>query len=187
MTDVKPAIDENNHIVYPVKIPTGETFPVTSTWINDTISKRIKPYNIANQFTNSKKRFYDSGRAGNRWDKDAVIMTAKKMVETNPNQLASLLLDDNLFTAQPLIDHILDARSPGLSKQVNKQELVFRAIANEKTRAELENDFAMGLEKIAAKSWNAGKEKVDQENKSKQGKTSGMTLEQKIKYYTSNK
>ena len=45
----------------------------------------------------------------------------------------------------------------------------------------------MGLEKIAAKSWNAGKEKFDQENKSKQGKTSGMTLEQKIKYYTSNK
>ena len=187
MTDVKPAIDENNHIVYPVKMPTGETFPVTSTWINDTISKRIKPYNIANQFTNSKKRFYDSGRAGNRWDKDAVIMTAKKMVETNPNQLASLLLDDNLFTAQPLIDHILDAQSPGLSKQVYKQELVFRALANEKTRAELENDFAMGLEKIAAKSWNAGKEKFDQENKSKQGKTSGMTLEQKIKYYTSNK
>lgn len=162
MNNVKPAINDDNHLVYPVQMPTGETFPVTSEWINDTTEKRIKPFTIATEFNNSKNNFFESGRAGNEWNPDAVIMNSKKLVDQNPNKLASLLLDDNLFTSEPLVNHILRAKAP--NADINPKEFVFNALNNEDTRKELENDFARGLEKIARDSWERGNKKYREEN-----------------------
>ena len=184
MKRTKPMIDENNHMVYPIQMPTGETFPATNQWINETIVKRTKPYGIAQDFQGSLSMHYEGGRGGAEWNKDSIIMTNKRMIDSNPNQLAALLLDDSLFHPRPLIDLILESKAPDYASQINKQEFVLNALGDKESREELENDLVNGLERIAFQSYSRGKAKHDEENK-QDNPTAGMSIEEKVKYYTS--
>jgi len=193
MNNVKPMVDENKHMVYPIPMPTGETFPVTNQWLGETIEKRTKPYSTAASFSKNKGTFYEAGRAGHPWDKDSIIMQNKKLVASNPNQLASLLLDDGLFHPDPLINLILDREdqnesSPytsSMGADIDNQELVLNAVSDPEARKELEADIADGLEKIGFAAYSRGKAEYDKENK-KDSPTAGMSLREKKAFYQNN-
>ena len=187
--EVIPRVDENNHVTYMVPMPTGDHFPATTQWMAETTAKRTKPYATAQAFTDSRAQFFDAGRAGQPWDKDAIIMRNLRMVDSNPDQLAALLLDGGLFHPRPLIDLILegednDDSSPYTSSMnVDSKQLVLQAVGDKADRKQLEQKFAEGLERIAFNtSYTRGLDIYNKENK-KDNPTAGMSLEEKKKFY----
>ena len=120
-------------------------------------------------------------------------MQNKKLVASNPNQLASLLLDDGLFHPDPLINLILDREdqnesSPytsSMGADIDNQELVLNAVSDPEARKELEADIADGLEKIGFAAYSRGKAEYDKENK-KDSPTAGMSLREKKAFYQNN-
>ena len=189
---VKPAIDENNHMVYPIPMPTGETFPVTNQWLTETIKKRTKPYGFAADFNKNKGAFFDAGRSGHPWDKDTIIMQNKKSIAANPDQLAALYIDKGLLHPDAFVDLTFekedqDEASPytkSMGDNFSNKEFILNAIGDTETRKELEDNLADGMEKIAFAAYSRGKAEYDKENK-KDNPTSGMSIDDKVKYYTS--
>ena len=187
---VKPAIDENNHMVYPIPMPTGETFPVTNQWMTETIKKRTKPYAFATEFNKNKGAFFDAGRSGHPWDKDTIIMQNKKSIAANPDQLAALYIDKGLLHPDAFVDLTFekedqDEASPytkSMGDNFSNKQFILNAIGDPETRKELEDNLADGMEKIAFATYNRGKAEYDKENK-KNKPTAGMSLEEKKKFY----
>jgi hypothetical protein len=170
MNNVTPMVDDENNVVYPIQLPTGETIPVTNQYINELTIKRVKPYAIAEEYNNAKGDFYNSGRENQPWNKDDVIMNSMRIVDADPNKFAALLLDRGIFTPDPLINKILDAKAPGMSKQINVQEFVLNALGDSATRLELQKDFAEMLHTQAKVKWDQGQADYQKEmGKSKEG------------------
>lgn len=188
--DIVPRVDENNHVTYMVPMPEGYMFPATSQWINETITKRTKPYSMAQKFVESKGQFFEAGRSGQPYDKEAIIMRNLRMVDNNPDLLAAAFIDRGLFHPRPLIDLMMEGEDADDSSpynsgmQLDKKKFVLQALGDEATRKEMEQKFAEGLEKIAYDSYNRGMQKYNEENK-QSNPTAGMSLEEKKKYYLS--
>jgi len=188
--EIVPRIDENNHVTYMVPMPEGYMFPATSQWINETITKRTKPYSMGQKFVESKSQFFEAGRSGQPYDKDAIIMRNLRMVDNNPDLLAAAFIDRGLFHSRPLIDLLMDGEDADESSpynsgmQLDKKKFVLQALGDEAIRKEMEQKFAEGLERIAYDSYSRGAQKYNEENK-QSNPTAGMSLEEKKKYYLS--
>jgi hypothetical protein len=164
---VKPRIDENKNIIYPIELPNGGVIPVDTQWVAEVIEKRTKPYALGNEFQSALLDFQNMGRSGATWDKDKVIMNVARLVSDNPHLLASAMLDKGIIVPGALIENIKEQFFPDID--INLRELVYESTQSKEGQEELVELFAKGLENLGHEKYLAGKVVFDKENGGKEG------------------
>ena len=191
---VRPAWDNSNkEMVYMVPMSNGQTFPVTQQWLNQTFNKRIKSYDVANEFQNSRKLIYENARAGKPDDPESRKLALRRLLEKDIDKLPSLLNDEGMFGNESLMNMYLagqqaDDASPFTSRvqDVNNNTLVMKMMETEEGTNEIINIAVEGLAGIQAGIINRGKNEYEKHNKS-QNPTAGMSFEEKYNFYKRGK